>query len=1113
MGSNIHYSTNNVNGGEISNQLDGRVETEKYRASARILENFIVKPYGAISKRPGTEFLNETKNNKVARLEPFKRSSLENYALEFTENNIRIWKDSGAIKINSTDYSTLSVTNWTDSINYSAGNIVYSTSANNLLFYCNTSHSATSANSPLVGSNWSQYWTYKTFEVGDVYNYTTSAMETGLFYCDVKSTNKDNLPGNLNYWSKLENSDGDHYYYDLKTDYLESEIFELQTAQINDVCFLTHKNHYPKILKRIGDSKWTLEDVVFDFAPTLDPNEMSNTVSVIYNYEDWGATDQWTSGTSYISGQRVYGDGNPDYNIYTCLSAHVAGSGSEPGTVGANGVWSLKTYSAGVRVVNSLGDLYTCHTGHTPKRLATDPLYEPGVTTGDWENYWNLGAKSTYTAPAWNVSNGLYDVGTVVSKDGVNYRCISVHHSGSSEYVPGSGSNWTSVWELIPANVDIGTDLEYALQSTANIFSTSDVGKDWIVTVGSPDAFISIDLGTASTGTTTSESVFIQGEYIASTLWDSGVAMLGNLSLQESFDNNTWSTVKSWNVLDVTKGNISYSSEAPATGAWYRLIVDKTSGGNKNFTLEQVKSTNDLNLKITEFVSSSKVVCQSNLTNSQTIPSRLIGEETPIYRTPAFSSINGFPRTVAYHENRVWFSGVDGQPGRLWASASDDYYNFLISTGDTDSLDVTLGSSSTNKILWLKSFNRSLVVGTEGEIFTVDSGENDQSLAPDNIRSKLRTRYGSSTIPAIVTGDSLLFFQRGNKRLREFGYRFESDSYFSPDMTVLSEHIHQGGFLQAAYQTNLEPVLWATTVNGALVGFSYDREQNVTAWHRHLTGNRNVYYNDNGNADKFVSVCTLFATDSNSDQVWFCIKRKINGQWKYYIERFNKKQTDFQYGENVKDTPLSSINSFFDCQKTVSNGVVSATNVSFGGLDYLNGRNVFYNNTLNANYGNSSTLVSGNSATISNGYSAGAIFGIPIYCVYCPSRINFNLDNGDVQGRKTRIDRINFKLWKSNDGGYSFYNNQDYNQAISSVQTKPIETDDVNRIDYSDLILNFNTDNSFLMNDGVAPKTGQTKDLYFNTNWNNSQAIAITHYSPSPFTILSTQFKLEVSGN
>jgi hypothetical protein len=56
--------------------------------------------------------------------------------------------------------------------------------------------------------------------------------------------------------------------YELAHTYTEDELFELKYAQSGDVVTLTHRNHPPAELKRLGAINWTLTDIAF--APTLD---------------------------------------------------------------------------------------------------------------------------------------------------------------------------------------------------------------------------------------------------------------------------------------------------------------------------------------------------------------------------------------------------------------------------------------------------------------------------------------------------------------------------------------------------------------------------------------------------------------------------------------------------------------------------------------------------------------------------------------------------------------------------------------------------------------------------------------------------------------------------
>lgn len=50
----------NFNGGEFSQKIDTRSDTEKYISGCRILENMIPTIFGGVEKRPGTEFINSS---------------------------------------------------------------------------------------------------------------------------------------------------------------------------------------------------------------------------------------------------------------------------------------------------------------------------------------------------------------------------------------------------------------------------------------------------------------------------------------------------------------------------------------------------------------------------------------------------------------------------------------------------------------------------------------------------------------------------------------------------------------------------------------------------------------------------------------------------------------------------------------------------------------------------------------------------------------------------------------------------------------------------------------------------------------------------------------------
>ncbi len=84
--------------GELGSKLDGRTDFDKYRTGCKTLENFLVHPQGAATRRVGTQFISEVKTSaNKTRLIPFEFSTTQTYILEFGNQYIRFYKDKGQI--------------------------------------------------------------------------------------------------------------------------------------------------------------------------------------------------------------------------------------------------------------------------------------------------------------------------------------------------------------------------------------------------------------------------------------------------------------------------------------------------------------------------------------------------------------------------------------------------------------------------------------------------------------------------------------------------------------------------------------------------------------------------------------------------------------------------------------------------------------------------------------------------------------------------------------------------------------------------------------------------------------------------------------------------------
>ena len=201
----------------------------------------------------------------------------------------------------------------------------------------------------------------------------------------------------------------------------------------------------------------------------------------------------------------------------------------------------------------------------------------------------------------------------------------------------------------------------------------------------------------------------------------------------------------------------------------------------------------------------------------------------------AWCDDNGYPKTVSFFEQRLIFGGSTDFPQTIWASESGFYEQFDRGDGDpADSFIYTIAANKVNTIRWLAPA-RDLIVGTAGGEFKVGrpSGE---PLQPDNVQITQQTTYGGYNTQPIQIGNSVLFLQRQRKKIREFSYRFEDDAYLAQDMTLLSEHITGNGITDVDYAQEPDSIYWAVRDDGTLLGMTYQRQEDIIAWHRHIMG-------------------------------------------------------------------------------------------------------------------------------------------------------------------------------------------------------------------------------------------------------------------------------------
>lgn len=87
-------------GGEISTDVASRIDLDKYQMALMQAENAIIRPYGAVKKRPGFIYCGETKtSSRKCRLVKFSYDVSVSYMLEVGHQYIRVWKNNTYLNI------------------------------------------------------------------------------------------------------------------------------------------------------------------------------------------------------------------------------------------------------------------------------------------------------------------------------------------------------------------------------------------------------------------------------------------------------------------------------------------------------------------------------------------------------------------------------------------------------------------------------------------------------------------------------------------------------------------------------------------------------------------------------------------------------------------------------------------------------------------------------------------------------------------------------------------------------------------------------------------------------------------------------------------------------
>lgn len=261
------------------------------------------------------------------------------------------------------------------------------------------------------------------------------------------------------------------------------------------------------------------------------------------------------------------------------------------------------------------------------------------------------------------------------------------------------------------------------------------------------------------------------------------------------------------------------------------------------------------------------------------------------WQEQVFSDINGYPKAVAFFQQRLIFAGVTNLPDGIQASKVSEFFNFDTGEGnDNESIQIQIASNEINEI-------RHLVSGKVLEILTNTSefylkASIGKPITPADIEVVRQSTYGAQlkAMPRQYDG-ATIYVQNNGRTVREYIFNSATEEFASAPIAMMSGHLVTGatdaGHLDSMTDRD-EQLYFIVNNDGTIAVYSSQRLQEVSGWFQ---------WNTTG---------TIESVACTTNIAYISVKRTINSADVYYLEQIANTAFDIPTDMTVTKTLSAS---------------------------------------------------------------------------------------------------------------------------------------------------------------------------------------------------------------
>lgn len=401
------------------------------------------------------------------------------------------------------------------------------------------------------------------------------------------------------------------------------------------------------------------------------------------------------------------------------------------------------------------------------------------------------------------------------------------------------------------------------------------------------DDSITLDISTASAGsgvTCTTSSAYFTSSYVGMKLRYHGseLTITGYTSptqvtatlekdVEIVLDEDPFATSQGSGVVNVTHVQHGFTTGASIVIAGAEDIFDPDGNGLAASNMNGTRTITVVDDNHYEFTAGSSDTATESVDGGGVRVTISGHPPTTVWDEQVFSAVNGFPRTVTFHEQRLFFGGVTALPDGIQASKVADFFNFDVGeAADADSVQIQIASDQVNEIRHLTS-SKTLEIFTSTAEFYLKP-QVSKPITPTDIQIIRQSSLGVQVkaMPKRFDG-ATIFIQNNGKTVREFFFNSGAEEFTSNSISLLSSHLVDTPTDSATITSigeRTEQFFFLVNTDGTLGVFTSQRAEKIAGW---------VLWTTDGTYESVA--CT-------TGNIYAVVKRTINGSTVYNLEQF-----------------------------------------------------------------------------------------------------------------------------------------------------------------------------------------------------------------------------------